>query len=678
MNPVRSLAALIAVLALSIDANAQVSSVTGAVAPRLCKVAQVIAKTCSPELNGLRIVVDDGADATECGNASDVGGGAFENFCAWSVLASAWIPDEDAAHTIQSHSDTTATGPQLDTLTDGVSSDADALHTHDGKASLGANSFTGTQDFNFELIGGTFWSIQTGMARFTGLSAAASMTTPTLIGGVRAGNDLSFRTTNHASKGNYNFEEDASGTLRGCDADSERLQIAVGGNLSCEIHAPPSHAIAGHSDTTATGAELETLTDLSNADGLHVHASAGISGIVDGDVAGGAAIASSKLASDVLIEADIGVGLVLNGSAIDTKSDEAGFLEDLGAGDLTCGAGNAGKMGINDADALQYCDGEATPVRRVAAYGNDAGESLAVAPGSVGVGDFAAGAIVDADVGSGAAIAGSKLQDASTTNEGSVQLATQTEVNLGTDALKPVTPATLEGSEIKLEKLEIGSELDIGTTTGFVFGAADTTPDVTGSIYWKTNGDDTIFTDFDGAGLVEGDVIYIESASEAGYDCSSSFLVCGVIDMITSAGDVLQWVFDGTNWHMVGRNLMTIEHHMIVIELVDASDDLLIVKAEGFNTVSVLLDTLDCVGRGGSTANLSVTYSTCNARGSSCTQADATTLNVTANDTNFAKSDWDTDDDLLSGQWLEFTVVLVTTAPDRLNCDATIRRFYPL
>ena len=94
MKLVRSLTAFIAVLALSIDASAQVSSVTGAAAPRLCKVAQVIAKTCGPELNGLRIVVDDGADATECGNPGDTGLGAFENFCAWSVLAAAWVSDE--------------------------------------------------------------------------------------------------------------------------------------------------------------------------------------------------------------------------------------------------------------------------------------------------------------------------------------------------------------------------------------------------------------------------------------------------------------------------------------------------------------------------------------------------------------------------------------------------------
>ena len=56
-----------------------------------------------------------------------------------------------------------------------------------------------------------------------------------------------------------------------------------------------------------------------------------------------------------------------------TQSDEAAFLVDLGASDLTCGANTAGKVGVNDADVLQYCDGAATPAQRFAAVGDAAG-----------------------------------------------------------------------------------------------------------------------------------------------------------------------------------------------------------------------------------------------------------------------------------------------------------------
>ncbi len=57
-----------------------------------------------------------------------------------------------------------------------------------------------------------------------------------------------------------------------------------------------SHTIASHSDTTATGAETETLTDGSNSDSLHVHASAGLSGIVNADLSGTAGITNANLA----------------------------------------------------------------------------------------------------------------------------------------------------------------------------------------------------------------------------------------------------------------------------------------------------------------------------------------------------------------------------------------------
>lgn len=62
------------------------------------------------------------------------------------------------------------------------------------------------------------------------------------------------------------------------ETDTDDLYIGdgttAGGILiadASEIHAE-SHTVASHSDTTATGTELETLTDGSNADALHVHA----------------------------------------------------------------------------------------------------------------------------------------------------------------------------------------------------------------------------------------------------------------------------------------------------------------------------------------------------------------------------------------------------------------------
>lgn len=53
--------------------------------------------------------------------------------------------------------------------------------------------------------------------------------------------------------------------------DEDELSHDVLGGVSADDHHTESHTVASHSDTTATGAELETLTDTSDADSLHTH-----------------------------------------------------------------------------------------------------------------------------------------------------------------------------------------------------------------------------------------------------------------------------------------------------------------------------------------------------------------------------------------------------------------------
>ena len=165
--------------------------------------------------------------------------------------------------------------------------------------------------------------------------------------------------------GNYAL---AGGELGG-DIDTPTVNATHGGTA----HHAEAHTVASHSDTTGTGPELDTLTDTSNSDGLHVHASAGISGIVDADVAGGANIASSKLAADVLLEADVGDGLSVTGGTINTESDEAGFIDSIGGGPLTCGASTFGRMAVSNFDVLEYCDATATEAHHYIADADSAG-----------------------------------------------------------------------------------------------------------------------------------------------------------------------------------------------------------------------------------------------------------------------------------------------------------------
>lgn len=81
---------------------------------------------------------------------------------------------------------------------------------------------------------------------------------------------------------NTGDEPDATTTIKGIvelATDGENAaNVVVQGNdarLSDDRN-PTAHTIASHSDTTATGAELETLTDGSNADALHTHAGLGV------------------------------------------------------------------------------------------------------------------------------------------------------------------------------------------------------------------------------------------------------------------------------------------------------------------------------------------------------------------------------------------------------------------
>ena len=60
------------------------------------------------------------------------------------------------------------------------------------------------------------------------------------------------------------------GTTGGGSIDHDDLT-----NVTADQHHAEAHTVASHSDTTATGTELGTLTDGSNADALHVHAGAG-------------------------------------------------------------------------------------------------------------------------------------------------------------------------------------------------------------------------------------------------------------------------------------------------------------------------------------------------------------------------------------------------------------------
>ena len=108
---------------------------------------------------------------------------------------------------------------------------------------------------------------------------------------------------------------------------------------------------------------------------------------------------------------------------------------------------------------------------------------------------------------------------------------------------------TADGTEIVFKsKLVLESLFDIGSIG--TFSAADTTPNVSTGIYWKTDTGGVTITNFGGT-PVAGQLLYVESAGATVYDCTSSFLDCGSTDITTAAGDVTAWKHDGTNWDLL-------------------------------------------------------------------------------------------------------------------------------
>ncbi|MBU1067826.1 hypothetical protein KKE60_08570 [Patescibacteria group bacterium] len=174
------------------------------------------------------------------------------------------------AHSVASHNDTSGTGAELDTLTDG--SNADALHVH--------------------------------------TAAGVSVTHASTTG---QGTD-----DHHAQAHTIASHSDTTGTgpeldtlTDGSNADALHVHTAAGVSVThasttgqtANDHHAESHTIASHSDTTGTGAELDTLTDGSNADALHVHAGLDFDGVF-GDASDGTVVigADTQLTRDMFYD----------------------------------------------------------------------------------------------------------------------------------------------------------------------------------------------------------------------------------------------------------------------------------------------------------------------------------------------------------------------------------------
>jgi len=80
----------------------------------------------------------------------------------------------------------------------------------------------------------------------------------------------------------------------------------------------------------------------------------------------------------------------------------------------------------------------------------------------------------------------------------------------------------------------------------------DETPDVSGYTYWNTGTNNDTITDFDG-NIKAGQLLVVVSKAAITYDVTDSGIKGGTTDIVTAAGDVTTFIYDGTDWLVVAR-----------------------------------------------------------------------------------------------------------------------------
>ncbi len=144
----------------------------------------------------------------------------------------------------------------------------------------------------------------------------------------------------------------------GSNADALHTHVGIG-----------PHTIASHSDTTATGAELETLTDGSNSDGLHAHAHSAMTGQTANDHHNQQHVLAdtTALGADHTI-ASATVGMVIRALTATT----AKFMRLLGI-DVDYDNASSGLSATNIQDAIDELDsiGPTLPIQSLFFTGSD-------------------------------------------------------------------------------------------------------------------------------------------------------------------------------------------------------------------------------------------------------------------------------------------------------------------
>jgi hypothetical protein len=531
------------------------------------------------------------------------------------------VANASHTHTVANLSDTGAAAGELDDVTDGSNADALHVHTDTGHPVLANHIDTLTEI----------------------ATALKSGDDATLVTG----------TATNGECGQFDSNGDLVGAGAACGSGGGGDSVEIDGVAAVD----PDFRSEGDLDAIrCTGPGAPDASCAAAEDVLYRY-NAG--SVADADVDAAAAIAGSKLATDVVLEADVTDGLKVVGNEIQTDSEEFGFINDLAGGDLSCGSGTAGTMAVNDDDPLQYCDGAAPPVRRTAAHSDDAGlvTDFSNASDLDAAGDVANASHTHtvANLSDTTAAAG-ELDDL-TDNSDADGLHTHTDTSHPVladhiDLLTEIATALKSGIDADLitgtattgecveydsngdaigygapcdfpDDFRIGGALNLldtsGTTPTLASGA---TPSVNGASVWKTEGTTTL-TNFTGSPTV-GDTVLIWVKNTMFFDCSRSggalfFCDGGFLeDMPSRNGEMVLWFWDGTYWRLISvSNAARLDVASITIRAPTVDDDVYFFKVPGNKSADVVYFT--CIASGAeSSPSLNVRLMECNTTGQSC------------------------------------------------------------
>ena len=98
--------------------------------------------------------------------------------------------------------------------------------------------------------------------------------------------------------------------------------------------------------------------------------------------------------------------------------------------------------------------------------------------------------------------------------------------------------------------LKVSGKLILNTVQTFT--DSDATPDVGGYSFFQTNTTGVTITDFDGD-ITAGQLIFVLSKGAIIFDVTASGIKGGTTDIITAAGDLTVFLYDGADWIVVAR-----------------------------------------------------------------------------------------------------------------------------